>query len=236
MNNAVKTVTPKELSQALGVTTACLRKWDNEGKIRSIVTEGGHRRYIQEELATTQGKSIIYCRVSSAKQKNDLQRQIDYLKAMFPNHDVIKDIGSGLNFKRKGLLNLLELVFSRQVTEVVVAHKDRLCRFGFELFEFIFQKHGAVLKVLEDQGIKEPIQEFAEDVLSIVTVFTARYYGSRKYQILSKNKDISNQRTETVVQSMHRSKPILLQQGKRFCKIRVRKSKNKGSPRKTRED
>lgn len=234
MNYAVKTITPKQLSQSLGVTTACLRKWENEGKIKSIITKGGHRRYIQEELAVSQGKSIVYCRVSSSKQKNDLQRQVDYLKTMFPSHDVIEDIGSGLNFRRKGLLNLLELIFSRQVTEIVVAHKDRLCRFGFELFEFICQKHGTILKVVENQGIKEPIQEFAEDVLSIVTVFTARYYGSRKYNILSKGKDISNQRTGTIVQPMHRSKPLLLQPGKRFHQIRVRKSKNKGYPRETR--
>lgn len=225
MNNDIytKLYKPKELSQLLGITNESLRKWNQEGKIKSITTEGGHRRYIYQNMEKSEGKYIIYARVSSRKQANDLQRQIDFIKEKFPNYEIISDIGSGINFKRKGLISLLEQLFAGNVKEVVVAYKDRLCRFGFELFEFMFQKHGAILTVLEDSSSKEPIKEFAEDVLSIITVFTARFYGKRKYNILQKNKNLSNKGTNKSIQQMYRGKPIFLQPGKPLYKNRVPK-------------
>ena len=122
-----------------------------------------------------------------------------FSKKKFPYYEVYSDIGSGLNYKRKALRNILEQLFAGGIKEVVVAHKDRLCRFGFELFEFMFAKHGAILTVFGAEGIKEPLDEFTEDVLSIVTVFTARYYGSRKYKVLQDGQDLSYSDTENIV-------------------------------------
>ena len=215
---------PRELSKLLNVSTECLRKWDTQGKLKSSVTEGGHRRYIYNKLESDERKSIVYARVSSNKQKHDLQRQIDYLHEKFPNHEIISDIGSGLNFKRKGFVKILECLLNGSIREVVVAHKDRICRFGYDLVEQLFKRFGSILTIVESDGIKDPINEFAEDVLSIITVFTARYYGSRKYHLLSKNTDISIKGTDNIVQQVCRRKPILLQPSKPFHKIKVSRS------------
>ena len=236
MENGFKTYTPKELSKLLGVTNECLRIWSNEGKIKFTVTEGGHRRYIYKVVEKDERKSIIYARVSSSKQKNDLQRQVDYLQESFPDYEVVTDIGSGLNFKRKGLLRILESLFAGNIKEVVVAHKDRLCRFGFDLFEFMFLKHRAILTVFENEGIKAPINEFAEDVLSIVTVFTARYYGSRKYNILSKDKNLSIKGTDNALQQVPRSKSLLLQSSKSLRKNKLSSITSRRKKRKERTD
>ena len=225
---------PRELSKLLNVSTECLRKWNTEGKLQSTITEGGHRRYLYSKPEVNQRKSFIYARVSSSKQKfakredrslaagRDLQRQIDYLQEKFPSHEVISDIGSGLNFKRKGFVKLLECLLNGGIKEVVVAHKDRLCRFGYDLIEHLFKRSGSILTIIESDEIKDPINEFADDVLSIITVFTARYYGSNN--ILSKNKDISINGTDNIVQQVRRRKPILLQPSKQFHKIKVSRS------------
>jgi putative resolvase len=120
---------------------------------------------------------------SPKKQKQDLNRQIMFLRERFPNHEVVSDISSGINYKRKGLLYILELLYKGGIREVVVAHRDRLCRFGFDLFDFMFKQHGALLTVLENpsDSIDDRARELSEDIMAITTVFTARYYGSRKY-------------------------------------------------------
>ena len=198
---------PRDLATKLGVTK---ERWETEGKIETIKTKGGHRRYIYKPEIHQEHRKIIYTRVSSRKQSADLQRQVDFLKERFPDHEVITDIGSGLNFKRKGLQTILERLFKKTIGEVVVAHKDRLCRFGFDLFK----QHGAIFTVVDRESIKEPLTEFAEDVMSIITVFTARYYGKRTYNVYSKDKNISNKGTQRTFQQVRRRKQVLLQQGK----------------------
>lgn len=208
--------TPKQFSKLHGVTTQTLQEWERDGKITAIRTKGGHRRYVHKNINQDEPekeRNFLYARVSSAKQKSDLQRQVAMLQKAYPTFEIIQDIGSGINFKRRGLASILELLLARRVSKVVVAHKDRLARFGFDLFQFLFEKCGATLEVLEDGDIKEPITELANDLLSVVTVFTARYYGSRSYKVLSKNKDLSKPRTGQVVQPMRRRIKILLQQG-----------------------
>lgn len=189
--------TPKELSTILGVTPKTLIEWEKNGKIKAIKTKGGHRRYIynvpKQNVEEKQG--YLYARVSSSKQLFDLQRQISFLKKNYPNYQVIQDIGSGINFKRKGLITLLEKVFTGQVSEIVVAHRDRLTRFGIDLFIYIFKRFEVSFKVLSNANIKEPTTELKDDILSIITVFTARYYGSRSYKIHKKNKILSKHRT-----------------------------------------
>lgn len=178
--------------RVLGVCGASLRQWADSGLISSFKTPGGKYRYLidpvikgQQVPEATPNPSekykICYCRVSSTSQKADLDRQVQYMATRFPSHTIIKDIGSGINFKRKGLQTLLELTFSGRLEEVVVAYRDRLCRIAFELLSWIFQQHGVQLMVLhEELGSSE--NELSEDLMAIVQVFCCRANGKRKYQ------------------------------------------------------
>ena len=175
--------TPGQLSKLWKVSPQTLKTWAKEGKIRAIVTTGGHHRYSVEEVNVVgEKRNFIYARVSSAKQAADLSRQIAKIKKQYPDHEVISDIASGINFKRKGLLRILELLFKGNIGEVVVAHRDRFSRFGFEFFEWIFAQHRSILTVLHDNKAVSQQQELTEDLMAIITVFTARYHGRRKYQ------------------------------------------------------
>jgi predicted site-specific integrase-resolvase len=186
-------VTPKKASEHFNVTDQALRKWANEGVIKYYTTKGGHRRYFIGDPNSLpnepERRKIIYARVSSRKQERDLSRQIESLQNRFPDYEVITDIGSGINFRRKGFRTILEGLFLGTVSEVVVAHKDRFSRFGFELFEWIFQEHKAQLLSIEEEN-KSHEEELSEDIMAIITVFTSRYYGSRKYKVLQENKSL----------------------------------------------
>ena len=214
-----KLFTPKQLSQLFGVCPQTLISWEKCGKITAVRTQGGHRRYkydAPDPVPTSKDPnaktSYVYARVSSAKQKGDLQRQVDALQTIYPNYEVVQDVGSGLNFKRRGLITILDGLFAGRVQKVVVAHRDRLCRFGFDLFQHIFDRFGATLEVLSDSDVKEPINELAQDLLSVVTVFTARYYGARSYIAHKKNQDLPNRKTGRTVQPVPRRIKVLLQQ------------------------
>jgi putative resolvase len=175
-----------------GVSSITLKRWEQSGNIKCQRTSGGHRRYlihsgdIIENPKTS--KKYIYVRVSSTKQKNDLARQRDFLLSKYPDYKVISDIGSGLNYKRKGLLKLLELSNKGEVSELVVFSKDRLCRFGYELLQWQFLQNNTEL-VVYDKSDKTPEQEFTEDILAILQVFACRWNGKRKYT-LDENKEI----------------------------------------------
>ena len=121
----------------------------------------------------------IYARVSTRKRLNDLQSQVGGLKAKYPDHVVFTDCASGLNFKRKGLLSLLQLAFERRLRVVRVAHRDRLCRFAFDLLEHVFRVHGASVSVEASDLPSSAESELAEDVLAVITVFGARLHGAR---------------------------------------------------------
>ena len=122
----------------------------------------------------------IYARVSTRKQLDDLESQIARLKARYPDHAVFSDCASGLNFKRKGLLSLLQLAFAGRLQLVRVAHRDRLCRFAFDLLEHVFREHGAAILVESCDLPASAERELAEDVLAVVTVFGARLHGARR--------------------------------------------------------
>lgn len=188
-------VTPQQAAQYFGVSTETLRLWADKEKIDFIKTKNGHRRYkIHVQDNKKKKISIIYARVSSRKQEEDLDRQIVFLQKKYPKHQLITDIGSGINFKRKGLITLLDKIFIGSVKEIVVAHRDRLTRFGFEIFEYICKKFNTKIIVIENDN-KSPVEDLSEDLFSIITVFTARYNGMRKYEernsILQKDKDLS---------------------------------------------
>jgi predicted site-specific integrase-resolvase len=139
------------------------------------------RQEEQGEAKQQQEKTkIIYARVSPNHQKEDLQRQIHDLQAAYPDHELISDIGSGLNYHRKGFQRLLERVYEGAIDEVVVTHKDRLCRYGIELLEWLFTKTGTKLVVrCQDYEESDPSRELADDLLSVCNFFVARNNGRR---------------------------------------------------------
>lgn len=187
-------VNSKEARKKLNVSAQTLRRWANAGKIKYNTTEGGHRRYlIEEKKEEIKREKIIYGRVSSKKQEGELNNQIEFLKSKYPDYKLISDIGSGINFKRYGFKTILEGVVKGNIGEVVVSYSDRFSRFGFELFQWLFELHGATLKSINtEEDDRTPEQELSEDLMSIVTVFSSRYYGRRNYnKLLSENSDIS---------------------------------------------
>jgi len=178
-----------------GVSKNTLRSWADSNKVVYKRKPSGHRIYLissncveTTELTSQFRENIIYCRVSSSKQKDDLDRQCSFLLDKYPGSKIIKDIGSGLNYKRKGLLKLLELSNNKRVNQIIISSKDRLCRFGFELIEWqLLQNNTKIL--VHDQTDKTPEQEFTEDILAILQVFACRWNGKRKYTITNKNKE-----------------------------------------------
>ena len=199
-----------EAKAYLRVSTCTLRQWDKKGKIRSIRTPSNHRLYHKEDVhaivgiatpPTQERKKALYCRVSSKKQVDDLKRQEDFLREKFPDYQLVTDIGSGVNWKRKGLKTLLDQSNEGLLDEVVVAHRDRLCRFAFELIEYIFKSNGTKLVVLSEESNKSSEQELAEDLLSIVHIYSCRNMGRRRYK-KQKDKDLSEQETSTDTQTV----------------------------------
>jgi putative resolvase len=183
-------------AELLGVSKDILRRWDNEGKIKAIRTPGGMRLYditdinpasFTKQKAKSSKTVVLYARVSSAKQRDDLERQQKYLTDHIPNeysrHETLKiaDIGSGINFKRKGLLSVLGRVKEGNVSAIVVASRDRMARFGFELIEWMCEQFGTKVVVLEDEDTT-PEEELGKDLMSIVQVYCCRWNGRRRYR------------------------------------------------------
>ncbi|MEM6399231.1 MAG: IS607 family transposase [Cyanobacteria bacterium P01_D01_bin.116] len=188
MDESVNYVPPRVAASRLGVSTKTLERWLEEGKIKGIKTPGGQRRYDLDSVVSIQSTSsrddrtyILYARVSSSSQKDDLEQQVQFLLSRYPDAEIIRDIGSGLNFKRKGLHTLLDRVLNGTCKYIVVAHKDRLCRFGFDLVSWLCNKFQTKILVLDEKNLS-PEQEMVEDVLAVIHVFSCRLYGLRKYK------------------------------------------------------
>lgn len=178
--------------ERLGLHPHTLRKYADEGKIESIKNQAGQRLYdVESYISGTVRTSVIcYCRVSSRKQKDDLQRQIEYMQSQYPEAEIIQDIGSGLNFKRKGLRSILDRLLQRDKLTIVVACRDRLCRFGFELIQYLVESNGGQIVVL-DKSVHCPQSELTADILSIIHVFSCRMHGLRKYsKKIKEDKDL----------------------------------------------
>jgi len=182
-----------EFAKLIGKTEQTLRNWDKNGTLKPHhVIESGYRYYSQEQLNHFFGfknsnkqlkrKIIGYCRVSSNKQKDDLARQIEnvktYMIAKGYSFDIISDIGSGINYNKKGLNQLVELITTSQVEKVVILYKDRLLRFGFELIENLCNQFDTTIEII-DNTEKTEEQELVEDLIQIVTVFSCRLQGKR---------------------------------------------------------
>ncbi len=181
--------TINKFSKIVGVTPQTLRNWDKDGKLKPHhTTESGYRYYSEEQLNQVlnikqKNKKVIgYCRVSSPKQKDDLERQIEnvkiYLLAQGKPFEIISDVGSGINCKRKGLLELLDRINKNEVEKVVVLYKDRLSRFGFELIEYVASLHGCEIEII-DNTQKTEQEELVEDLVQIITVFSCKLQGKR---------------------------------------------------------
>ena len=176
-------ITLKKASELTGLTTTTLRKYADTKTIPSITLPSGHRRVDVRGIMREREEVICYARVSSNKQSDDLERQVTYLKEKYPESNVVQDIASGLNFKRKGLNTLLVRLLQGDKLTLVVTHKDRLARFGYELIEFLVQENGGKLVVLND-GVNEPSEEskLTTDLLSTIDNFFTRAYGKRSHQ------------------------------------------------------
>lgn len=181
-----------EFANRIGKTIQTLRNWDKKNILKpSHVTQGGTRYYSQEQLNHFLGlksekqinkKIIGYCRVSSHKQKDALERQIEnvktYMYAKGYQFEIITDIGSGINYNKKGLNQLIDMVTNSEVEKIVVLCKDRLIRFGYELIENLCNKFGTTIEII-DNTEKTEQQELVEDLVQIVTVFSCRLQGKR---------------------------------------------------------
>lgn len=179
-----------EFSKILGVSAQTLRNWDTNGKLHPHHTStNGYRYYSHEQLNQVMNVkpnlnrvTIGYCRVSSHKQKDDLERQIEnvrtYLIAQGQPFEIISDIGSGINYKKKGLKELIKLITQNKVEKVVVLYKDRLLRFGFELVEYIASLYNCEIEIM-DNTEKSEQQELVEDLVQIITVFSCKLQGKR---------------------------------------------------------
>ena len=190
-------VKAREAERICGIGRRTLFKWAHAGQIQYLRPGGrGHWLFDVSSVApqpastTRETVSAIYARVSTRKQQPDLHTQIKTLRTKYPDHQVFSDCASGLNFKRKGLQSLLQLAFEGRLRVVRIAHRDRLCRFAYDLVEFVLRKHGAKICVeSDDSGPPSLERELAEDVISVVTVFGARLYGARSAGRKKKNKD-----------------------------------------------
>lgn len=189
-------------SKLTGLSKQTLRKMADEKTITSYLTPTKQRRintksiqkmcyssYDDEELSNCKKKNFLYTRVSTKKQMDDLLRQVEYIqRPEYASYILIQDIGSGINFKRKGIQSILDCCIQRTIGEVVIAHRDRLCRFSYELIESIINKAGGTIKVLDSELNRSSENELAEDLLSIIHIFNCRQMGKRSY----KRKNIQN--------------------------------------------
>lgn len=179
--------TLREAAKILQVDRTTLRRWDKEGKLKCIRLQNNYRRVPESELNRVLGISekrseCIYSRVSSHDQKNDLDRQIERLMKAAPEATVLSDIRSGIKFSRRGFQELLKMVEENKVSRIYVTHKDRLARFGYDLFESMCTIHGTEIVETDGEALKSASEELTRDLISIITSFSARLYGLRSHK------------------------------------------------------
>ena len=173
----------RKAAERLGLHPNTLRTYADQGRIPHYRNAAGQRLYDVEAYlrGIVAAETVCYCRVSSPKQREDLQRQVDFMRERYPDARVVTDVGGGLNFRRKGLVALLERLHRGDKLRIVVAHPDRLARFGFDLFKWMAEQNGGEVVVLGNTDYS-PEQELTEDILAILHAFSRRLHGLRRYR------------------------------------------------------
>lgn len=185
---------PHEFAKRIGKSTTTLRRWDREGRFLAKRTPAGHRFYDESDVLKALGiepysrKTVVYCRVSSRGQMNDLKSQEEAMRQFCLGGGIavdewVSEVGGGMNFKRKKFLAIMSEVGSGRISKLIVAHKDRLARFGFDYFEFFANQNNCEIMVANQEQLS-PQQEMVEDLIAIVHTFSCRLYGLRKYKSL----------------------------------------------------
>ncbi len=195
-------LSPKEAGKLLGVSTRTIQRWDKQGLIKTVRTPKGRRRIPLSEVKrllrqmTNDRRAVIYARVSSQKQDKDgnLERQIERLLkwAKENNYEVVKvfkDTASGINDKRKNFWKMMEFIKQEGIPYLIVEFHDRLTRFGLEYIKALLKEYGTELIIVEKKMSKDKMEELVEDLITIITSFTARIYGARS-QKFKKVKEI----------------------------------------------
>ena len=191
-------------AEILDVTPKTLRIWDKEGKLKPVLTKGGHRRYKESDINVFIGidynddnKCVCatYARVSSQKQKNSggLDRQSQRLSEYCAKHNlyieyIIKDCGSGLNDKRNGFVKLTDLIINRKINKVIIEHRDRLTRFQYYSIEKIYKEFGCEIITVDDQEDISDAEELTRDLMALLASFSGKYYGKRSLDRRKENK------------------------------------------------
>ncbi|WP_430681881.1 IS607 family transposase [Lentilactobacillus dabitei] len=194
---------PKELAERLGVSVKTLQKWDSQGKLPAKRTVTNRRYYTEADYLKAIGqpkanrKNVIYARVSTAAQQDDLRDQVEFLR-QYVNakgiivDQVITDVGSGLNYKRKKWNQLLDEVMQSKVNQIYIAYPDRFIRFGFDWFQQFCAKFGTEIVVVNNEQFS-PEAEVVQDLISIIHMFSSRVDGLRKYKKkVSDDHDVSH--------------------------------------------
>jgi putative resolvase len=189
----------QEFGRLIGKSTKTLQKWDREGKLKASRAPQSNRRYYTHDQyleyrglkAAEKGQTLVYARVSGVAQKPDLLNQVQALKNACERQNItvdewLQDIGSGLNYKRKNFNRIMEMVELGQVRRLVIAHRDRLVRFGYGYFETFCKRHNCTIIVINGDALS-PEQEMVQDLIAIVTVFAARLHGLRSYKKVIKD-------------------------------------------------
>lgn len=187
------TYRPHEFGKLISKSVSTLQRWDREGILTAERSPTGRRYYTHEQYLEYTGrgrkenrKAVVYCRVSGHSQKQDMLSQKKALEEFCTGGGIavsewLSDIGSGLNYRRKNFVNLMQAVETGGISVIVIAHKDRLVRFGFEWFEHFCKQHGAEIIVMNRESLS-PEAEMVQDMLSIIHCFSSRLYGLRKYK------------------------------------------------------
>jgi putative resolvase len=190
---------PNQFAKKLGISVKTLHRWDETGKLPAKRTLSGHRYYTEDDFLVAQGlkpteskrKTVVYCRVSSNAQKPELKNQIIAMESFclgrgLPVDEWVQEIGGGLNFRRKKFLALVFSIIKGEVDTLVVAHKDRLCRFAFDFIDELATSVGCEIIVANQESLS-PQQELVEDLMAIIYCFSCRLYGLRNYTKQIKN-------------------------------------------------
>lgn len=200
---------PKEFAELIGVSVKTLQRWDNDNKLKAYRTPTNRRYYTYEQYLKYTGKTdvndkrkiVIYTRVSTSNQKEDLKNQVEFLR-QYANakgiivDEVIEDYGSGLNYNRKKWNKLIDECMENKVKTIIISHKDRFIRFGYDWFERFLSKFEVSFIIVNNKSLS-PQEELVQDIISILHIFSCRIYGLRKY----KNKIRKDKEVEKSIQN-----------------------------------